>query len=70
MPGPALNLSSRKSLIDNRGPPCILVHKLMTPDDVEELFDMWDHLLLSPVNMGTDPVMTTFYTRINICVTV
>jgi len=70
MPGPALNLSLRKSLIDNGGPPGILVHKLMTPDDVKELFDMWVHLLLSPVNMGTDPEMTSSYTRINVCVTV
>jgi hypothetical protein len=40
MPGPALNLSLRKSLIDKTGPPDILVHKLVTPDDVEKLFDM------------------------------
>jgi hypothetical protein len=40
MPGPALNLSLRKSLIDKTSPPDILVHKLVTPDDVEKLFDM------------------------------
>jgi hypothetical protein len=40
MPGSALNLSFSKSLIDKRSPPDILVHKLVTPDDVEDLFDM------------------------------
>ena len=40
MPGPALNLSLRKSLIDKTSPPDILVHKLVTPDDVEKMFDM------------------------------
>jgi len=40
MPGPALNLSLRKSLIHKTSPPDILVHKLVTPDDVEMLFDM------------------------------
>ena len=45
MPGPALNLSLRKSSIDKTGLLGVLVHKLMTPDDVEELFDTWVHLL-------------------------
>lgn len=40
MPGPALNLDLRKSLVDRMSPPDILVHKLVTPDDVEKLFDM------------------------------
>jgi len=40
MPGPALNLDLRKSLIDKMSLPDILVHKLVTPDDVEKLFDM------------------------------
>ena len=41
MLGPALNLGLRKSLIEKMSPPNILVHKLVTPDDVEKLFDMW-----------------------------
>jgi hypothetical protein len=41
MPGPALNLGLRKSLIDKTSPPDILVHKLVTPDDVEKLFDIY-----------------------------
>jgi hypothetical protein len=40
MPGPALDLELRKSLIDKMSPPEILVHKLVTPDDVGKLFDM------------------------------
>jgi len=40
MAGPALSLSLRKSLIDKTGLPDILVHKLVTLDDVEKLFDM------------------------------
>lgn len=41
MPSPALNLGLHKSSIEKTSPPDILVHKLMTPDDVEKLFDMW-----------------------------
>jgi hypothetical protein len=40
MPGPALNRSLRKSLIEKTSPPDISVHKLVTPDDVEKLFDI------------------------------
>jgi len=40
MPGPAMNLDLRKRLIDKTSPPDILVHKLVTPEDVEKLFDM------------------------------
>ena len=40
MPGLAPNLSLRESLIDKTSPPDILVHKLVTPDYVEKLFDM------------------------------
>jgi hypothetical protein len=41
LPGPSTNLSLRKSLIDKTRPPDILVHKLVTPDDVEKLFDIF-----------------------------
>ena len=40
MPGPSTNLALRKSLIEKTRPPDILVHKLVTPDDVEKLFEM------------------------------
>ncbi|KAI9449290.1 hypothetical protein BJY52DRAFT_1227874 [Lactarius psammicola] len=41
MPGPSQNLALRKSLIDKISPPDILVHKLVTPEDVEKLFDIF-----------------------------
>jgi hypothetical protein len=41
MPGPSRNLALRKSLIDKISPPDILVHKLVTPEDVEKLFDIF-----------------------------
>ena len=40
LPGPSRNLALRKSLIDKISPPDILVHKLVTPEDVEKLFNM------------------------------
>ncbi|OSX62760.1 hypothetical protein POSPLADRAFT_1141216 [Postia placenta MAD-698-R-SB12] len=40
MPGPAFDLSIRASLIENHSPPEILVHGLVTPDDVDHLFEM------------------------------
>jgi hypothetical protein len=40
MPGPSSNLALRKSLIEKISPPDILVHGLVTPEDVEKLFDM------------------------------
>ncbi|KAI9453369.1 hypothetical protein F5148DRAFT_1151977 [Russula earlei] len=36
MPGPSMDLGLRKSLIDKTSPPVILVHRLVTPDDVEK----------------------------------
>ncbi|KAI0251644.1 fungal-specific transcription factor domain-containing protein [Lactifluus subvellereus] len=41
MPGPAQNLRLRKSLIDKTSVPDILVHKLVTPDDVDKLFEIF-----------------------------
>lgn len=38
--GPAFDLSIRASLIENHSPPEILVHGLVTPDDVDHLFEM------------------------------
>jgi hypothetical protein len=41
MPGPSTNFGLGKSLIDETRPPDILVlHKLVTPDDGEKLFEM------------------------------
>lgn len=38
--GPAFDLGIRASLIQNHSAPEILVHGLVTPEDVEKLFDM------------------------------
>ena len=40
-PGPSSDLSKRMSLIDKTAPPDILVHGLVTPEDVEKLFQMF-----------------------------
>ncbi|KAI0722050.1 hypothetical protein C8Q72DRAFT_859459 [Fomitopsis betulina] len=41
MPGPAYDLNIRASLIENHSPPEIIVHGLVTPDDVDKLFDIF-----------------------------
>ncbi|KAL6303631.1 hypothetical protein BKA93DRAFT_853541 [Sparassis latifolia] len=41
MPGPAYDLGIRASLIQSHSPPEILVHGLVTPSDVEELFKIF-----------------------------
>ncbi|PCH34825.1 hypothetical protein WOLCODRAFT_78982 [Wolfiporia cocos MD-104 SS10] len=41
MPGPAFDLSIRATLIENHSPPEILVHGLVTPDDVDKLFEIF-----------------------------
>ncbi|EPS93162.1 hypothetical protein FOMPIDRAFT_63796 [Fomitopsis schrenkii] len=41
LPGPAYNLNIRASLIENHSPPEIIIHGLVTPDDVDKLFDIF-----------------------------
>ncbi|CCL98870.1 uncharacterized protein FIBRA_00877 [Fibroporia radiculosa] len=41
MARPAFDLSIRASLIENHTPPEILTHGLLTPDDVDKLFDIF-----------------------------
>ncbi|KAI0263617.1 fungal-specific transcription factor domain-containing protein [Gloeopeniophorella convolvens] len=41
MPGPSSDLRLRRSLIDKTSPPDILVHGLVTPEDVEKLFEIF-----------------------------
>jgi len=41
VPGPAYDLSIRATLIENHSPPEILVHGLVTPDDVDRLFEIF-----------------------------
>jgi hypothetical protein len=38
--GPATDLDIRAMMIEQHSPPEILVHGLVTPDDVDKLFDM------------------------------
>jgi hypothetical protein len=40
MPGPATDLRIRQRLLEQASPPEILLHGLVTPDDVDRLFDM------------------------------
>jgi hypothetical protein len=40
LPGPATDLRMRAKLIESHSPPEILLHGLVTPDDVDKLFDM------------------------------
>ncbi|KAI0755619.1 hypothetical protein C8Q74DRAFT_1210774 [Fomes fomentarius] len=40
-PGPAFNLGLRATMIESVSPPDILVHGLVTPDDVEKLFKIY-----------------------------
>ena len=39
--GPATDLGIRASLIEQHSPPEILVHGLVKPEDVDNLFQMW-----------------------------
>ncbi|KAG6889467.1 hypothetical protein C0995_000994 [Termitomyces sp. Mi166 len=41
MPGPATDLGIRATLIEQHSPPEILVHGLVTPEDVDALFDIY-----------------------------
>lgn len=41
MLGPATDLDIRAMLIEQHSPPEILVHGLVTPDDVDKLFEMY-----------------------------
>ncbi|KAJ2932869.1 hypothetical protein H1R20_g4235, partial [Candolleomyces eurysporus] len=63
MPGPATDLDIRAKLIEQHSPPEILVHGLVTPEQVEKLFDLFfKHV--NPFISLLDPVLhkpaTTF----------
>ncbi|TDL16780.1 hypothetical protein BD410DRAFT_807837 [Rickenella mellea] len=58
MPGPASDLDIRKTLIERHSPPEILVHGLVTPDDVEKLFDIF-YTRCNPFLGLLDPVLHT-----------
>ncbi|KAG7085553.1 hypothetical protein E1B28_003110 [Marasmius oreades] len=58
MPGPATDLDIRATLIEQHSPPEILVHGLVTPDDVDRLFDIF-YKKVNPFVSLLDPVLHT-----------
>ncbi|KAJ3730753.1 fungal-specific transcription factor domain-containing protein [Lentinula raphanica] len=58
MPGPATDLSKRANLIEQHSPPEILVHGLVTPDDVDKLFEIF-YERINPFISLLDPVLHT-----------
>ncbi|KAI1793795.1 hypothetical protein LXA43DRAFT_206444 [Ganoderma leucocontextum] len=57
-PGPAFNLGLRATMIESVSPPDILVHGLVTPDDVEKLFKIFFEKV-NPHCDVLDPVLHT-----------
>jgi hypothetical protein len=49
--GPATDLGIRATLIEQHSPPEILVHGLVTPEDVEKLFEMYV-ITINPLACG------------------
>ncbi|KAI0773153.1 fungal-specific transcription factor domain-containing protein [Trametes elegans] len=65
-PGPAFNLGLRASMIESVSPPEILVHGLVTPDDVDKLFEIY----FDKINVHCDvldPALHTPATTFNRC---
>ncbi|KAL0566819.1 hypothetical protein V5O48_015183 [Marasmius crinis-equi] len=58
MPGPATDLDIRATLIEQHSPPEILVHGLVTPDDVERLFEIF-YTRVNPFLSMLDPAIHT-----------
>ena len=67
--GPAFDLNARESIIKRHSPPEILVHGLVTPEDVEKLFEMYvespPHLLFTLFAIPYN-VVSSFYSRLNV----
>lgn len=57
--GPATDLEIRATLIEQHSPPEILVHGLVTPDDVDRLFEMFVYPYTSTA-FDTDEVVIDF----------
>ncbi|KAI0338738.1 hypothetical protein BDW22DRAFT_1432263 [Trametopsis cervina] len=57
-PGPAFDLDIRANLIEQHSPPDILVHGLVTPEDVDKLFEIFYARLNVHVTV-LDPVLHT-----------
>ncbi|KAK7682019.1 hypothetical protein QCA50_014983 [Cerrena zonata] len=58
VPGPAYDLRARADLIQQYSPPEIIVHGLVTPDDVTKLFEIF-YARLNPHVSLLDPVLHT-----------
>ncbi|TFK20177.1 hypothetical protein FA15DRAFT_673724 [Coprinopsis marcescibilis] len=58
MPGPATDLKIRATLIEQHSPPEILVHNLVTPKDVDNLFGIF-YTRINPFVSLLDPVLHT-----------
>ncbi|GLB42696.1 putative fungal specific transcription factor [Lyophyllum shimeji] len=58
MPGPATDLGIRATLIEQHSPPEILVHGLVTPEDVDKLFEIF-YNRLNPFLSLLDPALHT-----------
>ncbi|KAJ7486494.1 hypothetical protein FB451DRAFT_1337421 [Mycena latifolia] len=58
MPGPATDLGMRAHLIEQHGPPEILMHGLVVPEDVDKLFEIF-YERINPFVALLDPVLHT-----------
>ncbi|KAH7886528.1 fungal-specific transcription factor domain-containing protein [Phlebopus sp. FC_14] len=66
MPGPANNLNIRKNLIEQHSPPDIVLHGLVTPADVDKLFEIfWNQI--NPFIGLLDPKLHTASTIFQRC---
>lgn len=66
MPGPATDLDIRAMLIEQHSPPEILVHGLVTPDEVDKLFEIF-YTRVNPFISLLDPVLHTPATTFSRC---
>ncbi|KAF9048353.1 hypothetical protein BDZ89DRAFT_1057928 [Hymenopellis radicata] len=66
MPGPATNLDKRAMLIEQHSPPEILVHGLVAPSDVDELFKIF-YERVNPFISLLDPALHTPQTTFTRC---
>jgi len=62
--GAATDLNIRANLIEQHSPPDLLVHNILTEEDVEKLFDLWVALKAPYWLSLTHP--TRFYKHINV----
>jgi len=66
MPGPATDLNARAILIEKHSPPEIVLHGLVTPEDVEQLFQIYYESINAFISL-LDPVLHTPATTFSRC---